>query len=170
MLPTEWVTDFIGICDAYIKSIEEAEYGQFDEDNGGFSISRLNGYDISPDLSSSSGNTNYLPNFDYFESLDIPGQSERVRGIMNGSFDRRISLDAPGWAFHGGGYTDYPDAVLFHQGYASLTDFYHFTEPVFLRHNRFYIPNNANSITFKASNSQFGYCPQNLSRIAKLAG
>lgn len=151
MFPTEWVTDFIGICDAYIKSIEEAAYGQFDEDNGGFSLSRLNGYDISPDLSSYFGNDNYYPNFDYFETLDIPGQEEdRIRGIMNGSFDRTITLDAPGWAFHGGGHTDYPDAVLFNQGYASLTDFYHFTEPVFLRHNRFYIPHNANSITFKA--------------------
>jgi hypothetical protein len=139
------------VHERYLKTIISAN----DNYQDGYKYSRLSG-ETRPQPKVC-GNIKYSPEFDFFQPMEIyNNNSKRIRGIMNGSFDRYdASIEktfsdaiAPGWIEHGGGQTDYPNSIFFNNGYASLTYFHHFKEPVFLRHNRFYIPNSAKSITF----------------------
>ncbi|MDF1698711.1 MAG: hypothetical protein P1U56_22855 [Saprospiraceae bacterium] len=99
------------------------------------------------------GDIKMSPEFDFFQPMKIyKSNTERIRGIMNGSFDRIDTRAlAPGWQEHGGQKSDYPQSnIAFEKGFASLGYAPNATEPAFLRHNRCYIPKLAKSIVFKA--------------------
>lgn len=145
-LPTEWLADYIGICDAYIETIRDAELDIHDQKNGGYSLSRLNNFSTGPQVRSKMGSA--YPQFGFFQTLKLEDPPvNRIRGILNGSFDRRseglLGAEAPGWNYHGGLSTpdvSYPDKM------AELN----FTgSAVILQHNRLYVPDDAHSLTFK---------------------
>lgn len=162
-LPFIQESDLIGICDAYIESIKTSSFGECtygpNPDIGGYCLSRLNGgvehrtYHKGEMIQP----FNHFNNFKFLEK-----NVDRVRGILNGSFDRTSALEinpqVAGWAYHGGGQ-DFQGPIL--SGYigemATLTHFEDKPPPV-LRHNRFYIPQDANQISFliKTSNVKNG--------------
>jgi len=84
------------------------------------------------------------PTFSFYQNLKI-GANERVRGIVNGSFDRGNSTfsSIPGWEYHGGGFNN----AGLKSGFLLLSKVG--STPCDLTHNRFFIPPDANKITFK---------------------
>ncbi len=148
MFPSEFFRDYIGIADAYIQSIQASNSGSFDHQKGGYSLSRLNGYQVNPDLLHTFGNQKHYPAFSYFKNLKSPAHEvDRVRGIMNGSFDRTFGIflkEAPGWINHGGemqGYISFPDDMA----KLELLE----NQETILRHNRFFVPSQAKYISFQ---------------------
>lgn len=157
------IKDYIGICDVYIESIKSAEYEKctfsYGGNQGGYCFSRLNG---------GKGFRTYFKGFEvkefsYFDNL-VYKDINRVRGIFNGSFDRmhvniygsllnlNICTGGAGWelidqpVIHilDDAFTHYPEEIALgmrHHG--------HYTsKPISLKHDRFYVPKQANSLSF----------------------
>jgi len=102
------VTDYFGICDAYIESIKKSEIGKctFNAggNQGGYCFARLN---AGEGLRTSFKGVE-VKDYDLFEDLrfsNLSGESiSRIRSIYNGSFDRGEGLIRviPGWSNFGG--------------------------------------------------------------------
>ena len=92
--------------------------------------------------------------FDFYNNMIIPNKGiNRITGILNGSFDRFVLKNAPGWSSIGVSFTngsarlsleDIPDGSV---GGGSVK----FANSAILNHNIFYIPKDANHISFKLS-------------------
>jgi hypothetical protein len=83
---------------------------------------------------------------------------QRIKGIVNGSFDRGAFVSVqgakfsiiPGWDYHGGSISKEP-AVHFSEGFVEMTDSPDNvpTNKSVLRHNRLYVPKGAKTIAFR---------------------
>jgi len=93
----------------------------------------------------------YTPRFDFYTNLKYNISKERIRGIMNGSFDRGSGVNIPGWEKHqfngatnGGGFARIVNEAL-EIGYNNVGNM---NNPS-IAHNRFYIPKDARQIKYK---------------------
>lgn len=93
------------------------------------------------------GGIKHPPEFDFIEPIKT-GRSERIRGIMNGSFDRGIRNSIPGWEEHGGEI----GADIVPGGFIRFSS----TSGKSIKHNRFYIPNDIPKISFKLMIERIG--------------
>lgn len=148
LFPTDVFADYIGICDVYIKTIEQSEYGIFDKNSGGYSLSRLNGYEVEYSSNVPKSGQIFYPSFSFYNNLISKEHTvNRIRGIMNGSFDRVANtffIEVPGWEYHGGVHDD----NVHFNGESATLNYLGGNPPTILQHNRFYIPYDANSISF----------------------
>ena len=139
--------DATGIHQLYAKTVNE--FSSFED--GGYFLSRLSKGE-SERKQSSFGFAD--PTFDFYEKLIVNNDRikvSRIRGVCNGSFDRGIAGDIPGWHFTKG------TGLLNLQQYVDLFPSL-FDEAIGIRHNPMYIPIDAKSIDFKimAGNVKYG--------------
>lgn len=166
------IAEYFGICDAYIESIKNSEYGKCSFDakgnQGGYCFARLNGGE---------GLRTYYKGFevqkvDSYEDLRlvIPDKEpmNRIRSVYNGSFDRGegIIRDIPGWSGHGGEEEFFlpesslsyflkalageeGDCIAVNQGEVQMVIYPGSSVPTRLRQNRFFVPSDANSLSFE---------------------
>lgn len=139
--------NYIGICDAYTQTIEDSKFGQIDEEAGGYSLSRLNGnYRILQNQTYYG--SKYLPRYAFNATKEDLNGNQRIIGVMNGSFDREMGMffrEYPGWSFHGGG----KEGLVILKDEEAVISVDDIVVKSVLTHNRLYIPNNANYLTFK---------------------
>ena len=109
---------------------------------------KMNGISIDKDF--------FFRNYEY--NLPDGSKFTRIKGIVNGSFDRgevlniqgRFSAILPGWEFHGGNSDLSLDFIRFDNGQLELNLDPNLSQGVAtLMHNRLYCPEEANSISFK---------------------
>ena len=140
---TARVTDHSDVHAMYLKTINnDTAYPN------GYKYSRLAGMNNRPPADITE---KQLIQFNFFKPLEIKGKPSRIRGIVNGSFDRNSTA---GWGYHGGG--GYKAEVQgeeppfnFVNGFAEFTYQWQSTKPMRLVHNRFFVPSNAGKISFK---------------------
>lgn len=118
---------------------------------GGYDYSRIGDEPNNRPSPNSPQPNKYSTNFDFYKSMIIPGSPNRVRGIMNGGFERGENGNLavlPGWLYHGGSIKG--ESIVFKSGSIAITDAVGSTNsnPA-IRHNRFYVPADAQSISLK---------------------
>lgn len=140
-------TGHINIHDTYIQTIND----KLPSKAGGFGFSKLGIEFNNRPLPNSPQPNKYSISFDFFNNMIGPGSQNRIRGIMNGGFDRGGNDNLailPGWLFHGG--LVHGESVIFSGDKVTMKVSINnnVANPI-LRHNRFFVPKNANSIAFK---------------------
>ena len=136
------IQDYLGICDAYIKSIKTSEFGKCPvgpNSSGGYCLSRLNG---GQGHRTSYKGTLARP-FSYFDK-DL---NREVSGLLNGSFTRPESPNSaffriPGW--------DAPQKlpIIAIDGSIHLLPLGN-SQPAQFEHLNFYLPADCRSIVFR---------------------
>lgn len=182
------------IHDYYISTIKS---DNINSSLGGYQYSRICGNlrpPINPDQCSKKDQKSHFPEFDFYSNMQYIDKSitnqvkkSRIRGIMNGSFDRSNSrifpdlqepadisskskgsfgLEVPGWEQHGGGFkgdmsyrkpvtdnhgnnTEIKPTFEIEEGVLKMYQYKNSTIPTSITHNRFYVPLDADKISFK---------------------
>ena len=136
-----------GIHNLYVRTVDELP--SFED--GGYFLSRLAGGENKRKQSSFGYAT---PTFNFYEKLVLNnerGKVERIRGVSNGSFDRGLFDNIPGWEITKSiGFLD-------NQSYVNLLPNI-LDETVGIRHNPLYLPPDAKYLKFqmKARNVKYG--------------
>lgn len=138
----------IHMC-AYIPTIGEINPGNNIESSG-HSLSRLGGkYKKVP-----TGTVSVSNSFSFFNQI-----GNRIKGIMNGSFDRGALNSVPGWGdLHGGGGN----------AFITIGEKLTFRNKQWRKHNFFYVPVAAKHIKFKIKNTY--QCPNSQLTVAISTG
>ena len=134
------------IYDVYVATISNGH----DLLGGGYHYSRIGG---KQSKRGSRGKGAIDPSFSFFENLvhvSNEGPINRIQGIVNGSFDRGEQTDIPGWTYHNGQIIN--SSINPSEECAILVS--SDNRPALLQHNRLFIPNDAQSVSFQIKKAE----------------
>lgn len=131
----------------YIASIRDFSVGNSTPCQiGGYRLSRIGGASRpNEDNVCDKQMIKYSPEFDFLTAMKIGFSGERIRGIMNGGFDRGDGINIPGWEEHNGATKTRRCQII--NGTLSINAYPN--QQGEITHNRLYVPIEASFITFE---------------------